>query len=78
MMTEKTHTVTPFSSPAVASGLAEGRLAERATMAMGSISDTKCRETTMAVIAWWEIVDAWLYGMISEPDFYISQFATSL
>lgn len=25
MMTEKTHTVTPFSSPAVASGLAEGR-----------------------------------------------------
>lgn len=56
----------------------EGRLAERATMAMGSVSGTKCRETTMAVNAWWEIVDAWLYGMISESDFYISQFATSL
>ena len=53
-------------------------MAERATMAMGSLSGTKCREMTMAVIAWWEIVDAWLYSMISEPDFYISQFATSL
>ena len=58
--------------------MAEGRLAERATMTMGSVSGTKCREMTMAVIAWWEIVDAWLYGMISELDFYISQFATSL
>ena len=73
MMTEKTHTVTTYFVPAHTDGLAE-----RATMAMGSVSGTKCRETTMAVIAWWEIVDAWLYSMISEPDFYISQFATSL
>lgn len=78
MMTEKTHTVTIYFVPARTDGLAEGRLAERAAMAMGSVSGTKCREMTMAVIAWWEIVDAWLYGMISEPDFYISQFATSL
>lgn len=78
MMTEQTHTVTTYFVPAHTDGLAEGRLAERATMSMGSVSGTKCRETTMAVIAWWEIVDAWLYGMISEPDFYISQFATSL
>lgn len=78
MMTRKTHTVTTYFVPARTDGLAKGRLAERATMAMGSVSGTKCRETTMAVIAWWEIVDAWLYGMISEPDFYISQFATSL
>ncbi|OYP68245.1 hypothetical protein [Prevotella sp. P5-64] len=78
MMTEKTHTVTTYFVPARTDGMAEGRLAERATMAMGSVSGTKCREMTMAVIAWWEIVDAWLYSMISEPDFYISQFATSL
>lgn len=78
MVTEKTHTVTTYFVPARTDGLAEGWLAERATMAMGSLSGTKCREMTMAVIAWWEIVDAWLYGMISEPDFYISQFATSL
>lgn len=58
--------------------MAEGRLAERATMSMGSVSGTKCREMTMAVIAWHEMEDAGLYGMISEPDFYISQFATSL
>lgn len=60
MMTEKTHTVTAYFVPARTDGLAEGRLAERATMAMGSLSSTKCRETTMAVNAWWEIVDAWL------------------
>lgn len=78
MVTRKTHTATTFFVPARTDGLEEGRLAERATMAMGSVSGTKCRETTMAVIAWWEIVDAWLYSMISEPDFYISQFATSL
>lgn len=78
MVTRKTHTVTTYFVPARTDELAEGWLAERATMAMGSVSSTKCRETTMAVNAWWEIVDAWLYGMISEPDFYISQFATSL
>lgn len=78
MVTEKTHTVTTYFVPARTDGLAESRLAERATMAMGSVSSTRCRETTMAVNAWWEIVDAWLYGMISEPDFYISQFAISL
>lgn len=78
MVTRKTHTVTTYFVPARTDELAEGWLAERATMAMGSISSTKCRETTMAVIAWWEIVDAWLYSMISEPGFYISQFATSL
>lgn len=78
MVTVKTHTVTTYFVPARTDGLAEGRLAERATMAMGSVSSTKCRETTMAVIAWHEMEDAWLYGMISEPDFYISQFATSL
>ena len=60
MMTEKTHTVTTYFVPARTDGLAEDRLAERATMAMGSVSGTKCREMTMAVIAWWEIVDAWL------------------
>lgn len=78
MMTEKTHTVTTYFVPARTDGLAEGRLAERATMAMDSLSGTKCRETTMAVIAWHEMEDTGLYGMISEPDFYISQFATSL
>lgn len=78
MMTVKTHTATTYFVPARTDGLAEGRLAERATMAMGFVSGTKCRETTMTVNAWWEIVDAWLYGMISEPDFYISQFAISL
>ncbi len=78
MMTEKTHTVTTYFVPARTDGLAEGRLAERATMAMGSVSGTKCREMTMAVIAWHEMEDAGLYGMISEPGFYISQFATSL
>lgn len=78
MMTRKTHTVTTYFVPARTDGLAEGWLAERATMAMGSVSGTKCRETTMAVIAWHEMEDAWLYGMISEPNFYISQFATSL
>lgn len=60
MMTEKTHTVTTYFVPARTDGLVEGRLAERATMAMGSLSGTKCRETTMAVNAWWKIVDAWL------------------
>lgn len=78
MMTEKTHTVTTYFVPARTDELAEGRLAERATMAMGSVSGTKCREMTMAVIAWHEMEDAGLYGMISEPGFYISQFATSL
>ena len=78
MMTEKTHTVTTYFVPARTDGLAKGWLAERATMAMGSLSGTKCRETTMAVNAWHEMEDAGLYGMISEPDFYISQFATSL
>lgn len=78
MMTEKTHTVTTYFVPARTDGLAEGWLAEMATMAMGSVSGTKCTEMTMAVIAWHEMEDAGLYGMISEPDFYISQFATSL
>ena len=78
MMTGKTHTATTYFVPARTDGLAEGWLAERATMAMGCVSGTKSRETTMTVIAWWEIVDAWLDSMISEPDFYISQFATSL
>lgn len=78
MVTRKTHTVTTYFVPARTDRLAEGRLAERATMAMGSVSGTKCREMTMAVIAWHEMEDAGLYSMISEPDFYISQFATSL
>ena len=38
MMTEKTHTVTTYFVPARTDGLAEGWLAERATMAMGSVS----------------------------------------
>lgn len=78
MMTVKTHTTTTYFVPARTDGLAEGWLAERETMAMGSVSSTKCREMTMAVNAWHEMEDAGLYGMISEPDFYISQFAISL
>lgn len=60
MVTRKTHTVTTYFVPARTDELAEGWLAERATMAMGSVSSIKYRETTMAVNAWWEIVDAWL------------------
>ena len=78
MVTRKTHTVTTYFVPARTDGLAEGWLTERATMAMDSLSGTKCRETTMAVNAWHEMDNARLYGMISKPDFYISKFAISL